>query len=403
MSQPQQRIPMTPDARRGRAIAQLIPLIFFRLGFMRLWKLIPRSARRRLVDRVLTTKIVRDADRSTKAEPPFLICGLATSNTSFGWALRATEAQLKGQGHEVATLDVSRFLNTGTSDKEPLTSSNTQNFSGRGTAILHFNPNQLNYLLSAVPPQLLSKKYLIEYCAWELEVIPKEWITWSEPVDEVWVPSAFVRDAFVRSGFKKPVRVVPHELIKPTGVTASRERFGLPPKAFVFLTALNIRSGMERKNVGAAIEAFGRAFAHNDNALLVVKTHDDFANPRSMRSINRLVRGRPNIRVVQDDLPEVEMWSLIASADAILSLHRAEGFGLLILQGMMLNKHVVATGWSGNMDFMKGPLAHPVPYRLIPVDDPEGNYAGDLDARWAEPDIDAAARILRELAEGKIS
>ncbi len=199
------------------------------------------------------------------------------------------------------------------------------------------------------------------------------------------------------------MRVVPHELIKPTGVTASRERFGLPPKAFVFLTALNIRSGMERKNVGAAIEAFGRAFAHNDNALLVVKTHDDFANPRSMRSINRLVRGRPNIRVVQDDLPEVEMWSLIASADAILSLHRAEGFGLLILQGMMLNKPVVASGWSGNMDFMKGPLAHPVPYRLIPVDDPEGNYAGDLDARWAEPDIDAAARILRELAEGKIS
>jgi len=57
---------------------------------------------------------------------------------------------------------------------------------------------------------------------------------------------------------------------------------------------------------------------------------------------------------------------------------------------------VVATGWSGNLDFMSDADSALVPFTLVPVVDASLVYRSGV---WAEPDIAAAARILRELAE----
>jgi hypothetical protein len=57
---------------------------------------------------------------------------------------------------------------------------------------------------------------------------------------------------------------------------------------------------------------------------------------------------------------------------------------------------VVATGYSGNLDFMPPGSAELIPYTLTPIQRSEGDYrAGAL---WAEPDLEAAARALRQLA-----
>ena len=65
---------------------------------------------------------------------------------------------------------------------------------------------------------------------------------------------------------------------------------------------------------------------------------------------------------------------------------------------MLHGLHVVATGWSGNMDFMQGKLAHAVPYTLVPVRLDSGPCKG-LKARWAEADTRAAANILQTLRQ----
>ena len=69
-------------------------------------------------------------------------------------------------------------------------------------------------------------------------------------------------------------------------------------------------------------------------------------------------------------LPPADMSGLMAAADIVLSLHRSEGFGLVPAEAMQLGKPVVATGWSGNMDFMNARNSAPVSYSLVPVQDP---------------------------------
>jgi glycosyltransferase involved in cell wall biosynthesis len=61
---------------------------------------------------------------------------------------------------------------------------------------------------------------------------------------------------------------------------------------------------------------------------------------------------------------------------------------------MAEGKAVVATGWSGNLDFMTPDDSVLVDYALVPVNDPQGLYRGGV---WAEPDVQDAAAKLAEL------
>jgi glycosyltransferase involved in cell wall biosynthesis len=90
------------------------------------------------------------------------------------------------------------------------------------------------------------------------------------------------------------------------------------------------------------------------------------------------------------------MAALVASADTVLSLHRAEGFGLLLAEAMLHRIPVVATGWSGNLDFMTPDDSALIGYRLVPVDDPQGTYTVP-NAQWADPDSAEAAAWLTRL------
>ena len=91
------------------------------------------------------------------------------------------------------------------------------------------------------------------------------------------------------------------------------------------------------------------------------------------------------------------MAGLMAAADIVISLHRSEGFGLVPAQAMALGKPVIATGWSGNLDFMNKNNSALVSYSLIPVRDPEGAFQAD-DQKWADANVDEAAEWLRRLA-----
>jgi hypothetical protein len=60
---------------------------------------------------------------------------------------------------------------------------------------------------------------------------------------------------------------------------------------------------------------------------------------------------------------------------------------------------VVATGWSGNLQFMDADSAALADSRLVAMRDPTGVYGNIPGAVWAEPDVAHAAALLRQLAE----
>ena len=102
----------------------------------------------------------------------------------------------------------------------------------------------------------------------------------------------------------------------------------------------------------------------------------------------------PRIAFVDEEWSRDETLGLLASCDGLISLHRAEGFGRPIAEAVLLRRLVVATNWSGNVDFRESGLQLLVEPQLRPV--PAGAYSWGEGQFWAEPDRTAAARALKE-------
>lgn len=88
-----------------------------------------------------------------------------------------------------------------------------------------------------------------------------------------------------------------------------------------------------------------------------------------------------------------EILNLTAAMDVYLSLHRAEGLGLGMLESMSLRIPVVATGYGGNLEFIRTNNSFLVPYKYTRWSPQCGFPAKMTD--WAEPDIATAAQLLQ--------
>jgi glycosyltransferase involved in cell wall biosynthesis len=156
------------------------------------------------------------------------------------------------------------------------------------------------------------------------------------------------------------------------------------------------QSVMQRKNPEAVVEAYLRAFGDGrDDTFLVLKVNT--AGERELAPLRRRIEGRPDVHLVTDVLSRSDMDSLMAACDIFVSLHRSEGFGLPIAEAMAQGKAVIATAWSGNMDFMSEHTAACVSYELVTLERAHGPYPAG--ARWAEPDHDDAVEWMRRLRD----
>ena len=267
---------------------------------------------------------------------------------------------------------------------------------GKGPLIIHANPADFAAVMTFLGRRLICDRYVIGYWAWELERLPKIWRTAEQYVHEIWVPSTFIANC-AGPQCAKPVKVVPPPVVRHA-VKPNRARFDLPANDFTFLAVADSRPSLERKNILGAIKAFKKVSQSKGNLRLALKIKDLQSLRASVRDELRREILDPSIQVIETFLSEREMACLISSVDAILSLHRSEGFGLVSAQAIMLGKPVIATDWSGSKDFLNAENSALVPMSLIAVNDPNGIYH---DGRWAEPDIDVAAAQIAQLATDK--
>jgi glycosyltransferase involved in cell wall biosynthesis len=331
---------------------------------------------------------IPDAPKALRLEVgPVRVAGFLSATNGVGQGARLQLARLAKLGLCPVSVDL-------TADVIPdrrvsvLPTENARATGHGGCIILHANPPTLQDAIASA--RIGPTVYRIGYWAWELETAPPVWADMARFVHEVWTPSHFSADA-IRQRVSIPVHVVPHPLDVPVNdVNDVARSVGTQP--FTVLFAYDVRSSHARKNPEAAIAAFRRAFPRDTRARMIIKVSDLQAYPAAENSLARAISGDPRIRLERGVLSDSDMQSLIRSADVILSLHRSEGFGLLLAHGMAAGRVVIATGWSGNTDFMSNDCAIPVPYRLVPVEDAQRLYES---GRWAEPDIDAAADALR--------
>ena len=262
-----------------------------------------------------------------------------------------------------------------------------------GINIFHINAHEFTQAFQHFGKEYWDYHYNIGFWLWELEEFPEEWVGCIDILDEIWTPAEFVSNA-IRKVTDKPVKTVPYIIEAPTDPKYDRKYFGLPEDKFLYLMMYASDSMMERKNPVGALQAFKKAFDKNDDSVgLVIKLNGK--NQEDIDYISSFLDGYKNIYFMTDCLTKVEVNSLVKDVDVFVSLHRAEGFGLVMAEAMKNGVPCIATDWSANTEFMNNEVSCMVPYKEISTDRAIGPYRKGIS--WAEPDVRVAADYMRKL------
>lgn len=364
-----------------------------------LWTRLPQRFRRTALFSVARLLAPKPAGFTDPVEGPVLVAGHLSTATGLGQSARLCLAALKELGYRAAGIDLSGGMLMQPRDVAWEVRSGSEDMEGPGTIIVHANGPEMPLALMRVGRGVTRRKKIVGYLAWELPDIPSDWQKGLQFVDEIWVTSRFVAGA-VSPHTDRPVRVVGHPVQCPVLEAVERRSFRRPPGVFVVLTAFNMASSFARKNPVAAVRAFKKAFGDSPAALMLLKVGYGQSYPAGMEMLSKEVGNAPNIRIISDTLGPGQMAALIDESDVVLSLHRSEGFGLIPAEAMWLGKPVVATGWSGNVDFMTRDCSVLVDYHLVPAEDPQRTYHMP-DLLWAEPKADQAAAALLRLRDDR--
>jgi len=325
--------------------------------------------------------------------PPFVVAGALRTASGLGESARLCHDAMKASAAPVFGIDITADLMQ-PRDGPDFDFAGGRDVDGPGTLMLHVNAPLVPFALSRLGRKAVRDKYIIGYWAWELPDVPSDWRHGIPFVHEIWVPSAFTADAVRRMAGGRPVRVVPHPVALRGAPAAPR---GVrPDRPFTVLLVFNMASSFARKNPLASIIAFQRAFGQDTSCRLIIKTLNGREFPDGIRSIKAAIAMAPNIVLVDRAMTADEIAALYDESDVVMSLHRSEGFGLTLAEAMVRSLPVVATNWSGNVDFLNAGNGLPIPYRLVPAEDPQGTYHHP-DMMWADADVDAAAEALRRL------
>lgn len=269
--------------------------------------------------------------------------------------------------------------------------------------IFHLNGDELAGAIEELErrqPGVFRAGYNIAFPAWELPRYPEEWAHQLERFNEVWAASTFVERSLC-SAVSVPVIHLTNACEPYLGAPLLRKHFGLDESRFLILFFFDVFSYTSRKNPLAAIETFRRVVAVRPSAeiQLVLKLNNTAHAPSVLPQLREAITGLGDrVTLLDITLTDNETKNLVRCCDCFLSLHRSEGFGRGPAEAMFFGKPVVATGWSGNMEYMNDEVSFPVGFDLISVG--QGEYPCWQNQRWADPKVsDAVSALLRIIDE----
>lgn len=326
------------------------------------------------------------------AAPSVRVMGYLSDSLGVGQAARLYLMALQAAGLPVSTISV---------DPDPpdsgVTRAGRQRFTDiPGTAdpdfnLICVNGDQLPRFARELGDGFFAGRTNVGVWAFETDVLPSGWVEAAAPLDEVWVNSRFMAGNLGRL-LPLPVVAVPPPV--PAPPVDAEDPLGLEG-AFSFLFTLDLMSTIRRKNPLGVMEAYRRAFDPGDGAALVIKTVNGELRPDALAELESAAGGREDIRVVDLHVSDPEKGAMLSACGAYVSLHRSEGFGLMLAEAMALGKPVIATGWSGNLDFMNEGNSFLVDSKLVEVGPGDEIYPAA--GQWAEPELDHAATLMRRV------
>jgi glycosyltransferase involved in cell wall biosynthesis len=393
--------------RTGRAgrCPEVVPSVWLARGALRLSKrIIPAGVRRqlrawqkRLLDRERPCRTVHfTSPLSGDLVPGVTVVGYLRAATGLGEAARSDARALAAAQVDFSLVDFC-IDDMVVANDDSWNHKLTRRFSYQAN-LMHFNPDMMLRFRQQFPEPLFRGRYNIGCWIWELPVIPDAWRECLADFDEIWTGSEFSRQA-IAAVTTVPVLTMPSSVAPEPDPALGRPAFGLPDGKFLFLVMYDVMSAQDRKNPQGAIAAFREAFGAGDAGVgLIIKINHAASDPAEVAQLRQLVSGLSQAYVLDQPMSRREVISLISLCDAVVSLHRSEGFGLVLAEAMALGRPVIGTNWSGNIDFMRPGNSCLVDARLVPVRSRHPLYLY-ADQCWADPDVGQAASWMRRLRE----
>lgn len=270
------------------------------------------------------------------------------------------------------------------------------------TIFLTYPLEYQNLINSKLPIFDRSKSLHILVPFWELQELPSDWIPILESVDGILCPSKYIFETVQRSIPNVFSAYFPQTVYIPDNLVTAQEKSISEKDTFTFITSFDLASDVERKNPWAVCQAFSRAFENDENVKLIIKVtgkeYPVFKDEYEL--LCAYTQKDKRIEIIDSILTYEETLSLYATTDCLVSLHRAEGLGLCCMEAMSLGKVAIATGWSGNMDFMDPTNSALVPYTLTKVSRSRiftKQRFRSQNVQWAEPQISSAVDWMKRL------
>lgn len=329
-----------------------------------------------------------------------------TSSFGLGVAARNTIRLLLDRGFKVAAVDVSSITRPTGSDAtfEHLCGPSGEE-APYAINLFHLNPPEVLRVVGSRPPWLdMVNRLNVCVPFWELPRFPRLWLQVLRKMDAVLAPSRFIYESLAADLPETQLLYYPQSIWLPPDIQPDRALWGLPPSGMIFAMSFDPQSDLERKNPWAVVQAFKLLPRADQKTCLVIKLNGTGVSKASRDHVGRLrelAAQDPRVFLVDDELDYPALLSLYASCDAFVSLHRSEGLGLVIMEAMALGLPVVATKWSGTMDFTNEGNSCLVPCSFIPARGSLIQYSSLYVGRrvwWAEPNIRAAADCMRRLS-----
>ncbi len=251
------------------------------------------------------------------------------------------------------------------------------------------------------PYQAPAEGHWVTIQPWDYMSLPVRWVDWiRKQVDEVWVPSTFVRGAFLEAGIAaERVAVVPNGVDVSLYRPNARKVKLNTKKRFKFLF---VGGPFWRKGFDVLLAAYGRAFTRSDDVSLVVKSVPDFWTSAGAQQLAEF-RGRsgaPEVLQIVQSLEPGHMAGLYSACDCLVHPYRAEGFAICVAEAMASGLPVIVTGAGGTTDYCNDQTAFLLPATLRHMERKRLDNEPTLDyPAYAEPEVDALVERMRYICE----
>lgn len=253
--------------------------------------------------------------------------------------------------------------------------------------------NHMREVYRQIEHQLPKNSYNILFPFFEEDDCFKNSVKYFNLFHEVWSYSKF-HYSLLQKFYNKSITLLSFPAEVQIHYFLSRRYFNLPENSFLFLVFFDINLSFERQNLLATIKAYSNFVAKFPHADIQLIVKCNISKSYLIKKLSLFLKAdsllEKKIIFIDKNLSVNEEKNLIRHCDCFISLHRSISYARRMAEAMFLSKPVIATNYSGNLDFMNNKNSLLIDYQFIPIE----NQQNFNQSMWADPKIQQASEYM---------